>query len=111
MTKKPYCLIPQVLAAGLTLFGVAACSSVYFSQGLARANQGDIKGAVADYNKKIDFNPNYAIAYRRSEFDEMRKLANKLANKEDWLTGFLRELGDSKLDISENSQSLCVVKL
>lgn len=94
MTKKPYCLIPQILAAGLTLFGVAACSPVYFSQGLARANQGNFKGDLADYNKKIDFNPNYTIARRRSELEEMYRLAN---NKEDWLTGFLRTLGDSKL--------------
>ena len=93
MTKKPYCLIPQLLAAGLTLFGVAACSPVYFSQGLARANQGDFKGDLADYNKKIDFNPNYTIA-RRSELEEEMY---RLANKEDWLTGFLREVGDSKL--------------
>ncbi len=93
MTKKPYCLIPQILAAGLTVFGVAACSPVYFSQGLAGANQGDFKGDRADYNKKIDFNSNYAIA-RRSELEEEMY---RLGNKEDWLTGFLRALDDSKL--------------
>ena len=92
MNKKPHRLIPQVLAAGLTLFGAAACSPVYLSQGLARANQGDFKGAVAEYNQKIDFNPNYTIA-RRSELEEMYRLANT----EDWLTGFLKELRDFKL--------------
>ena len=89
MTKKPYCLIPQIIAAGLTLFGVVACSPVYFSQGLAAANQGHFKGAVADYNQKIEFNPNYAITYRWSEIEyELR--GGQLRKKEDWSIDFYR---------------------
>ncbi|MEG4231765.1 tetratricopeptide repeat protein [Microcoleus sp. Pol11C3] len=87
MTKKPHHLIPQVLAAGLTLFGAAGCSPVYFSQGLAGANQGHFKGAVADYNPNIDFNANNAIAYRWSDIQYKRE------KKEDWSTDNYYKLG------------------
>ncbi|MEG4817347.1 tetratricopeptide repeat protein, partial [Microcoleus sp. K5-D4] len=88
MTKKPHRLIPQILAAGLTLFGAAGCSPVYFSQGLARTNQGDFKGAVADYNQKIELiNSNYAIAYRWSD------IQYKPEKKEDWSTDDYYKLG------------------
>ncbi|MEO6863766.1 MAG: tetratricopeptide repeat protein, partial [Microcoleus sp.] len=78
MTKKPHRLIPQIMAAALTLFGVVACATTastpatqtqindanaYYSQGLARANQGDLKGAVDDFSKAISLKPDYADAY------------------------------------------------
>ena len=35
----------------------------YFASGLAKYNQGDYRGAIQDYKKAIEINPNYAEAY------------------------------------------------
>ncbi|NJL81594.1 MAG: tetratricopeptide repeat protein [Richelia sp. RM2_1_2] len=35
----------------------------YYNRGSARANSGDIKGGIEDYNQALKINPNYAEAY------------------------------------------------
>lgn len=48
----------------------------YYNQGLARQNQEDFKGAIADFSKAIEFNPNYADAYYARGYG-YKKLENK----------------------------------
>src|SRR4029077_562879 len=51
-------MLPAVAAAQTSAF-----APYYNKRGLAREAKGDHDGAIADYNRAIDFNPKYAGAY------------------------------------------------
>ncbi|MEK0182056.1 MAG: tetratricopeptide repeat protein [Oscillatoriales cyanobacterium] len=60
----------------------------YYNQGLARQNQQDFKGAVANFSKAIELKQNYADAYysRASTY-------NQLGNKEQAIADYDRAIG------------------
>jgi tetratricopeptide (TPR) repeat protein len=51
------------LDSGATKGNQSNDATAYYSQGLARSNQEDVKGAIADFSKAISLNPQYAYAY------------------------------------------------
>lgn len=50
----------------LTMTTTAFCDTAtdYFSSGNAKQSQGDLNGAIADYNKAIELNPDLVAAYK-----------------------------------------------
>ena len=56
----------SILLLFILLIPVLACSQTsedFFEKGIAKSNLGDYKGAIQDYNKAIELNPNYVLAY------------------------------------------------
>ena len=59
--KKSILLLLLLLIPVLAL---AQTAEEYFNRGVAKSDGlGDHKGAIQDYNKAIELNPNYALAY------------------------------------------------
>ena len=56
----------SILLLFILLIPVLACSQTsedFFEKGIAKSNLGDYKGAIQDYNKAIELDPNLAEAY------------------------------------------------
>ena len=47
----------------ITTLAYAKTAEDYFNSGLDKYDKQDYKGAIEDYNKAIELNPNYALAY------------------------------------------------
>ena len=46
----------------ITTLAYAQTVEDYYNSGLDKYDQQDYKGSIADYNKAIELNPNYAVA-------------------------------------------------
>ena len=47
----------------IPVLALAQTAEDYYDRGIAKNELGDHKGAIQDYNKAIELNPNYALAY------------------------------------------------
>jgi len=47
----------------ITTLGYSQTAEEYFNSGLKKGKSGDWVGAIQDYNKAIELNPNHADAY------------------------------------------------
>ena len=59
MKKMIICL----LFISISFFAISQTAEDYNNRGSAKGNLQDYKGAIADYTKAIELNPNYAYAY------------------------------------------------
>jgi tetratricopeptide (TPR) repeat protein len=56
-------LIILLLILLIPLLALAQTAEEYFDRGKAKYDLGDYRGAIQDYNKVMELNPNYAFAY------------------------------------------------
>jgi len=54
-----------LLAASLVFptYGIAETAADYNNRGIAKVGKGDVDGAIADYNRALELDPKFAIAY------------------------------------------------
>ena len=54
-----------LLAASLVFptYGIAETAADYNNRGIAKVGKGDFDGAIADYNRALELDPKFAIAY------------------------------------------------
>ncbi|WP_071839839.1 tetratricopeptide repeat protein [Synechococcus sp. KORDI-100] len=59
-------LTPAVgISTGLlsTQIAYAQSAGAFFDSGVAKSDRGDLQGAISDYTKAIEYDPNYALFY------------------------------------------------
>ena len=59
----------------IPVLAIAQTADDYFNKGATKAEKGDYTGAINDYNKAIELDPNYAKAYYNRGGDKL-KLGN-----------------------------------